>query len=202
MGKTEWRVPIYDDNIFEHNEQSFCGGSLMGSRILVVLDSCDDEVVELLKNYLDMERVVFTIVSCELEENLEDVLLKKGCIERNFEHIINYFGKGIQINCVKYLYFLLQQEILYVTKKRLQYGTICSVVVDDEEDDIQAKAGIIASKSLLLGLGNLVSNYNLIQSGIIASRSVPLEKIVETAIFLSGKYGQMLTGEVIEMKSK
>ena len=52
----------------------------------------------------------------------------------------------------------------------------------------------------IVGLGEAMGNHNIINNGIVASPSVPIKDIVNTAIFMSSKYGQIMTGEVLHLK--
>jgi hypothetical protein len=78
-------------------------------------------------------------------------------------------------------------------------GTICTAIVYDELLSKEAKAAIAAAEGLIAGLGFVLSNHHVIANGVLASSAVPMENIQKTAFYLSGKYGQILNGEVLKM---
>ena len=55
---------------------------------------------------------------------------------------------------------------------------------------------------LIRGLSEVLANHGLICNGIIADKNVPLKDIVNSALFLSSKYGQIMSGEVLQMKDQ
>ena len=49
---------------------------------------------------------------------------------------------------------------------------------------------------LALSLGDVLANHSIINNGIIASNKVKLVDILQTALFMSSKYGQILGGAI------
>ena len=50
------------------------------------------------------------------------------------------------------------------------------------------------------GLGEALGNHSIISNGIVATKEIPLGVIMNTALFLSSKYGQIMAGEVLKLK--
>ena len=42
--------------------------------------------------------------------------------------------------------------------------------------------------------------HEVLINGVIASDEIPLDEIAHTAIYLSSKYGYIMTGEMLEMQ--
>ena len=50
------------------------------------------------------------------------------------------------------------------------------------------------------GLAESLSNHRMICNGIIAGKDVILKAIFDTTVFLSSRYGQIMTGEVLKIE--
>jgi hypothetical protein len=197
LGKPIIIKPIVDQRIYDKENSSFCGNSLSDSNVLVLTNN---------------ERWISDI---ELRAKNEKCCIKSVCIETTdritennifeyakynvgpFQHIINFYkvdNKSFDI--CETIYENLKIETDYL-KKSLLVGTICTVIVYDTEIDNLTKGMIAAVDSLIKGLGIVLPAHDIISNGIISPNTVPLGNIIDTTIFLSGKFGHMLTGEVI-----
>lgn len=208
IGNAEHVTTISDEHIYEENEKSYTGGSLAGSNVLIVsnirkkLDS-----LELLENTLNIEQcgIIKRCLISDMDKKSIDEQL--GNIEESkFEHIINWVenisGNEGYVNCdVKLLYFLLQAECNYLISNG-SYGTICTAIISDMETDTSFEAEVCGMKSLINGLGYFMPKHEIIVNGVLAEQYIPLEEIIHTIIYLSGKYGQILTGEVLRMEKR
>ena len=95
------------------------------------------------------------------------------------------------------VYQWLQEEVGYLVPLN-QYSTICTAYIGDDTQYSEALGKNI--DMCIRGLGEAMSNHNIINNGIVASPSVSIKDIVNTAIFMSSKYGQIMTGEVLHLK--
>ena len=57
------------------------------------------------------------------------------------------------------------------------------------ETDTSFEAEVYGMKSLINGLGYFMPKHEIIVNGVLAEQYIPLEEIIHTIIYLSGKYG-------------
>ena len=50
---------------------------------------------------------------------------------------------------------------------------------------------------LIRGLSEVLSNHGIICNGIVANNNHCLKELLESSVFLSSRYGQIMTGEVL-----
>lgn len=182
--------PIVDSVQFSENMNSFCGGSLYDACVLVVLhDMENSSMLRLVKMKLDNEYVNSNIIDASNASEWLDC-------NKDYDHIINVFCQGIQLDMIEDFYFLLQKEVLVLSQNE-GIKSVCSILKNKHEsEDI---VGAEVAKSMIQGLGKLSTKYNIIENGILYSDGVPIEKVIEMAVFMSSKYGHVMSGEVIEM---
>lgn len=89
-----------------------------------------------------------------------------------------------------------QKEVDYLVKLN-QYATICSVFVSGSAIDSVVKKK--NAEMCIRGLAESLSNHGLICNGIIAGEDDNFKEILDTTVFLSSRYGQIMTGEVIKL---
>jgi hypothetical protein len=198
FGKAVVVRPIADQRIYEDNFNSYCGNSLADSNVLL-LTNCK-EWMQAYEDQLRKENCYFTLV----ENPLEDDLTQQKLVEYSndligpYRHIINLYRVSDDSNFVQHLYTTLQKESDYLINS-VNYGTICTAVVWDETLSDIARASIGGITSLVKGLGYVLPKHGIIENGISAKSDVPIEQIMHGTIFLSGKYGNVLTGEVLNL---
>lgn len=202
--------PIADTNNYKPNQASFSGNSLSYENILIVTNIVDG--YEKIKDIFGNENCYMNILYCD-NGTLDDEMIKKSSAEflGPYTHIINLVvsdNDNMQLksqitvihDLARCVYQWLQVESKYLIEKT-SYATICTAyyyndTILDIERDAQ-KGGI---SSLIKGLGGVMSNHGIIENGLIASTKVPFEEMLHTAIYLSGKYGQIMAGEVLNME--
>ena len=116
-----------------------------------------------------------------------------------FEHIINFvklpkesFPSDEQVYAV---YQLLQQEADYA----VTYGTksICAVIC--AEHDMDSTAAQACLKSCIEGLAPRLGEHGILINGCTADEDTEEVNMINAAMYLSGKYGQIMTGQVLEL---
>lgn len=210
IGSAEVVQPIVDPNIYRDNKMSYSGGSLNGSNVLVMIGLIPGAFdITALRERLEIEGCRYQILFCE------DDILDKKCIEDAsdkmigpFEHIINLvrITEGQKDDeavgserVVATIYRWLQIESSYLID-HTGYGTLCSAIIWDDENrqDVVSVAGL---RSLMSGLGKVMARHKIIENGLIAPAQIPIEDIAASITYLSGKYGQILAGEVLDLRS-
>ena len=192
--KPNWIKPVFDDAIYENSKESFSGGALSDSNLMFVfsdsIESNSDRLAQWISNTENSEVFITTdnLVDCFINDSAKTF--------RVFDHIINYISVCNDKDVYE-LYSLLQKESEYLISYKT-YGTICTVVIMDED----SICIVNAIKSLIEGNGWVMANHNIISNGILALNNITIDEIVKSALFLSGKYGQLLVGNIIELGKK
>lgn len=193
--------PIVDENIYQNLEKSYSGGSLSESNLLVVtnIPISEDLICTIQKN----ENVSVLCINGELSR--EDIVSASKELIGSFTHIVNLYRKDENMSLLtasgEYpktddmyrVYQWLQEEVSYLVPLE-QYATICTAFISDDSDySFVLKKNM---KMLALSLGVVLANHSIINNGIIASNKVKLVDILQTALFMSSKYGQILGGTI------
>lgn len=196
---------IFDKGLYENNEKSHAGSSLEDSNVLVVTnnESIKDKVCSLLKE----EKCYFQFMDVNSLSKKEDITI--ACNQLGiYDHIINIIEmksnylmtQDLHFNSddILYsLYRLLQIETDYLVQYN-KYATLTTAFKCDKSLE-----GEIVSSSvshLINGLSKPLSNHGLVENGLTATTAVSDETIINTAIFLSSKYGQIMAGETLRLK--
>ena len=108
--------------------------------------------------------------------------------------IFNDDGSYDNEDILQHVYKLLQVETEYLVRVG-QYSTICCLFKQGESSE-----SVVASEGLqhcLKGLAKVLARHNIIVNGIVNSQNTSLETLLPAVCFLSSKYGQIMTGEVM-----
>lgn len=193
--------PIVDENIYQNLEKSYSGGSLSESNLLVVtnIPIPEDLILKIQKN----ENVSISVLCINGGLSREDIVSASKELIGPFTHIVNLYRKDENMSLLtasgEYpktddmyrVYQWLQEEVSYLVPLEL-YATICTAFISDDSD-----YSFVLKKNmemLVLSLGDVLANHSIINNGIIASNKVKLVDILQTALFMSSKYGQILGG--------
>lgn len=201
--------PIIDQVTYAPIEESYCGGSLAESNVLVVTNdqaiAVEDIKIRFAKEHASVG--VLFVSSDDLE--LKDIVQAGNELIGPFTHIINVLRFNEQGNLIKsngafnnedmmrLAYQWCQTEVDYLVKTSY-YATLCMVFIhSDSTDSVVIGSGI---SHLISGLAKVLSPHGIICNGVTASLVVPQDAWLASSIFLSGKYGQIMTGEVLNME--
>ena len=208
IGLREIKETIFDKMVYKEREKSYSGGSLSDSNILIVSNKSfsEDTIIHLLRN----ENLKYSIKHVNSLMSRSDIIDASNSLIGPFSHIVNILWCKNQkklesdvnssIDDVMYrIYQWHQVEVDYLVKLN-QYGTLCTVFIEKEglDSDVIRKN----VEMLVKGLAEPLANHGLICNGIIANQSISIEDLVCSALFLSSKYGQIMTGEVLHMKDR
>ncbi len=206
IGKKVYIEPIVDYNRYTDSEKSFAGGSLADSNVLIVTNT--EPSADIKEQFSINEKATIAIITTDGLLN-QDTIHKAGKnLIGPFTHIINIYKKDtsdlLTVDC-KYpesdemyrVYQWLQEEVSYLVSLN-QYASICTAYIGDgtQYSDVLSKN----MDMCIRGLGEVMGNHIIINNGIVASSSVPMQEIINSAIYLSSKYGQIMTGEVLHLK--
>ena len=73
---------------------------------------------------------------------------------------------------------------------------MCEKMCIRDRDDTIAKGNTV---SMIRGLGTSLGKHGVIVNGVQACKTVPINVITKTTVYLNGKYGYILAGESINM---
>lgn len=200
FGKPKIARPIIDTCNYKDNGQSYCGNSLSESNVLFITNERNQtndieefilrEECEVKKIRLDKDQRVK--VGDIIETGMDD------CIGP-FQHIIMLYRiSSKDIDVCEAIYEDLKNIAEYMISTNVN-GSICVALISEKELSLQMRATIKGIESLIKGLGCVLPKHRIIINGIVAESIIPMNSIMKVIIFLSGKYGQVLTGEIIQM---
>lgn len=197
---------IVDKTIYSNINNSYAGGALAYSNILVVSNMREDH--EIWQKRAETENFDLSF-RCNKDSKLtsDDIVQSSDDLIGPFTHIINIIHKDENNSLVlnnsyndedslRMLYVWIQQESDYLVDNAKQ-STICSIYLGDNSVDSETIKGGI--EAMIKGLALPLSKHGIVETGIVADSSIQFDKIVNTALYLSSKYGQILTGEVMIM---
>lgn len=201
--------PIIDPIQYAPIEESYSGGSLSESNVLVVTND-QTLVIESIKKRFSKERASTGILFASTDNlKLNDIVQAGNELIGPFSHIINVLRFNEQENLIKsngtfnnedmmrLAYQWCQTEVDYLVKTSY-YATLCMVFIhSDSTDSVVIGSGI---SHLISGLAKVLSPHGIICNGVTVMPSVPQDAWLATTVFLSSKYGQIMTGEVLNME--
>lgn len=193
FGKEKIINPIIDPYNYNENRNSFSGGSLDESNVLIVVSSQDI--------YNSLHNRVSKFGNKVIVETEDNVINRINEIARNSESLIGPFTNIINIiydmnstegNKVYEVYNLLQIESNYLIEV-VDKGVISTAFISNVDEECKAV------ESLLKGLSLVLGEHGVIENGLIANKTVDVKDILEVLSYLNSKYGYILTGEVLRL---
>lgn len=203
LGHRVYIEPIVDANIYPNLDKSYAGGSLAESNVLIVTNISipNEQLIELAEN----ENATFSTINTNGLLSSDEIRKSCGKLIGPFTHIINIFKKDKALpllmpnggypetDDMHRVYQWLQEEVGYLVPLDLG-GSICTVYISDD-----SQYGKVLKKNMemfALSLGDAISSHSIINNGIVAPNHVPLREILQAAMFMSSKYGQILGGTI------
>lgn len=193
FGKEKIINPIIDSYNYNENRNSFSGGSLDESNVLIVVSSQDI--------YNSLHNRVSNFGNKVIVETEDNVINRINEIARNSESLIGPFTNIINIiydmksteeNKVYEVYKLLQIESNYLIEV-VDNGAISTAFISNRDEECKAV------ESLLKGLSLVLGEHGVIENGLIANKTVDVKDILDVLSYLNSKYGFILTGEVLRL---
>lgn len=204
LGKQDVIKPIVDMRNYGTNTSSYTGNSLSDSNVLFVSNiKLANKDVNVIEGIMQKENCNYTIFEYEEDRVLDTLNIREVAksLIGPFDHVINlfYVNQNINEDFVEDFYKNIKVETEYLINS-VKYGTVCTAIIYNSNIEIEKKASLHGMKSLIAGLGIVLPNHGLISNGVLADDRIPIASIINTVLFLSSKFGQILTGEVFEMK--
>ena len=204
LGVANYIDVIADKESKANISDGFAGGSLANDNILVVSNfPLPEQDVEMA---FKKEKADYVIISTNKTLDNDTINIASSELVGPFTHIINIFYDTEQMalinsdgryneNDASYLFYQWhQQEADYLVNLN-QYATICSLFISGESTDCLVKQK--NAEMLIRGLSEVLSNHGIICNGIVANNNHCLKELLESSVFLSSRYGQIMTGEVL-----
>lgn len=209
FGKRVLVYPIVDTNIYEPNESSYSGNSLQDSNVLIVGN--DEELINAAVTAYKNEGCSVSLLSIGYEEMTEkSIENSRALLIGHFDHIVNIikpdsahglFGEGNVYNHKDIewvVYQWLQVEVDYLDKY-LNQSSVHVVFVRHPMEYIDVVTHSVMN--MLRGLARRLLVHGIIANGVVADSGIPLEAIMQSLMFVTGKYGEVIAGEFIELKN-
>lgn len=231
IGKKQIIYPICTNEIFQSNVKgnvnSTSGGTLEGKNVLIISNCAED--LSRYKKILELEKCCISTAILD-EKNTQgmnkmnsyclkpsDIRADTSLLETLSGELVGPFDIIINALCVgpdqllfhidstenrfdgvKLFYQLSQIESDYfiIHNKAGHLLNICLY-----ENTVQANVVKASIKSLICGLGIALGRHGIIANGITAEISIPREDVIKTGAYLISRYGEVLAGEVMELKS-
>lgn len=196
--------PISDKAFKENIETGYSGGSLAQDNVLVV--SNEDLEAKIIADCLEREKSNFRFLKVDSFLDKETIINSAKELLGPYTHIVNVFfdkaggelitfdNKFNDSDSVYQLYQWHQQEVDFLVNQN-QYSTVCTVFVGSNSIDGNVKKKNV--EMCVRGLAEVLANHGMICNGIIASETSSLEELLNYSTFLSSRYGQIMSGEVL-----
>lgn len=207
IGKRIEVNPIINQIQYESNKNSFTGNSLQSDNVLII-GNVAPIIKEAIQAY-NHESCYTTYINKELTELSFSEIEEAGKEEIGFfDHIINiltvdnnsdlFINDSYNTKDIEYIiYEWLQVEVDYLVKN-CKASSLHLVFMLDFSNNIEIMTYSI--RQMINGLGKLLLNHNIILNGIIADKNIPEGSIIQSLLFCTSKYGQVLAGETINLK--
>lgn len=208
FGKRVVLRPIADTNIYELNENSYSGNSLQDSNVLIIGN--DDELIKTAENKFKDEGCYVAIINNGFDD-LQSYSI--DCAEEtmigHFDHIVNIIkpnddhglfklnGMYNNRDVERVIYQWLQIEVDYLDKNQ-DKSTLHVVFIKHQIEYIDVLSFSIVN--MLRGLARRLLLHGIVANGIIADENIPQEIVMQSLMFVAGKYGEVIAGEFLELK--
>ncbi|GFH99797.1 hypothetical protein IMSAGC004_02202 [Bacteroidaceae bacterium] len=200
--------PIVDINVYAPNENSFSGNSLQDSNVLIV--GCEENLMQAAKDYYKNEGCYVSILKQGYQElTLEDINRAEDALLGHFDHIVNIIvpiaGCGLfhadytynNRDLERVIYQWMQVEANYLDIKQ-QRSSLHIVLVKRTVEHSEVLFHSIIN--MLRGLAKRLLAHGVIANGVSAGEDVPVDAVMQSLMFVTGKYGEVIAGEFIELK--
>jgi len=196
-----------DKDVYSNLTLSHSGGTLALSNVLIV--SNENLPKDILDEWVRKEEADVSTLNLLDSLDREKILDAGNSLIGPFTHIINilyaednngYLKEDGKYNIDEQMYKIYQwhqEEVDYLVCNGLD-ATICTVFIDDMTDGHFSIGNNVAM--MIRGLAEALANHRIICNGIVADREVSLRLLLDSTAFLSSKYGQIMTGEILRMR--
>ena len=200
--------PIVDANVYDANENSFSGNSLQDSNVLIV--GCDETLMRSAECYYKNEGCyVVKLWQGYRELTTEDINEARGDLLGHFDHVVNIIMPDVDHDLLhtdhtynhrdleRVVYQWLQVESDYLDKN-LQRSSLHVVFVKRSMEYLDVVSHSIVS--MLRGLAKRLLAHGIVANGVVADEDIPMDAVMQSLMFVTGKYGEVIAGEFIDLK--
>lgn len=200
--------PIVDANVYDANEKSFSGNSLQDSNVLIV--GCDETLMQVAERYYKNEGCYVAMLNQGYRElTLGDIDGAEGGLLGHFNHIVNIIKPSVEHDLLhadytynrrdlgRVVYQWLQVESDYLDKN-LQRSSLHVVLVKRPVEYLDVLSHSIVS--MLRGLAKRLLAHGIVANGVVADENIPVDAVIQSLMFVTGKYGEVIAGEFIDLK--
>lgn len=200
--------PIVDTNVYDANENSFSGNSLQDSNVLIV--GCDEILVQVAEHYYKNEGCYVSILNQSYRElTLGDIDRAGNVLLGHFDHIVNIITPSVghdlfhashtynRRDLERVIYEWLQVESDYLATN-LKRSSLHVVLINRPMEYLDVVSHSIVS--MLLGLAKRLLVHGIVANGVVADEDIPVDAVMQSLMFVTGKYGEVIAGEFIDLK--
>lgn len=197
--------PIGDKESNANIPEGYAGGSLADENILIISNTVIPK--DVVDGVFTKEKAYYSVINTNRLLCLEDITNASKDLIGPFTHIINVFYDKKEMSLISqegqyndndsmYQFYQWQQEEVDYLVKLNQYATICSIYISGTSIDNLVKKKNV--EMCIRGLAESMSNHRIICNGIVSDDNVAISDLLQSSVFLSSRYGQIMTGEVLK----
>ncbi len=204
FGRARYIDVIADKTCNANIPDGYAGGSLADDNLIIISNSelPNNVVTGVFAN----EHIYYSTLKINQFLRKDDIKDSGKDLIGPFSHIINVFydsdnnslinkdGTYNSNDSIYQFYQWHQEEVDYLVELD-KYATVCSVFITGSSVDNRIKRKNV--EMCVRGLAEALSNHGVICNGIIANKTDDVRELLQSAIFLSSRYGQIMTGEVL-----
>ena len=185
----EYVDPISNIFVYKDNMSSFAGGSLDEDDILLVTNLSTEEI-STFKMLLKNERCdVYTVESLKYR--------KYNAISKYpISHVVVLLSLDEYSDLTKAINSVYE-ELQCVGNYLIDYAKKGNCVITVISQNMILKNTVL---DFIKGLSKAFAAHDVLVSGMVLDDKKRIEEIFPSILFLSSKYGQILTGEVLEIR--
>ena len=201
-GRIQYITPIVDKTQYPSILGS-AGGSLYESNVLIVTNITH---LDIIKELFEKERCHLFIIQQDLVLTKEQFLATMERMVGKCDHVINLFQFNTALQLLvdeaynpHDLVSLVYQSLKVETDILIDIPSATLTTAILGKATIESRIITAILKACVEGLGKPLGNHGLISNGVYVNNEDKLDELVKMTIYLSSKYGQILSGQMIEL---
>ena len=203
-GRIQYITPIVDKTQYPSILGS-AGGSLYESNVLIVTNITH---LDIIKELFEKERCHLFIIQQDSVLTKEQFLATMERMVGKCDHVINLFQFNAALQLLvdeaynpHDLVSLVYQSLKVETDILIDIPSATLTTAILGKATIESRIITAILKACVEGLGKPLGNHGLISNGVYVNNEDKLDELVKMTIYLSSKYGQILSGQMIELNN-
>ena len=203
-GRIQYITPIVDKTQYPSILGS-AGGSLYESNVLIVTNITH---LDIIKELFEKERCHLFIIQQDSILTKEQFLATMERMVGKCDHVINLFQLDDSLHLLieeQYndndLVSLVYQSLKVETDILIDIPSATLTTAILGKATIESRIITAILKACVEGLGKPLGNHGVISNGVYVNNKDKLDELVKMTIYLSSKYGQILSGQMIELSN-